>query len=73
MLLLKGTHLLTSCKAKTIYAHDYCVIASPIYVSQPDKTALKKSTVSKQFIEQLVNHNDLWNSTCKNDEKIHSN
>ena len=60
--------LSTSCKAKTIYLHDYCVIASPIAASLPDKQALKQSTISKQFIEQIVNHNDLWNSTCKNDD-----
>lgn len=66
---MSGTHLLTSCKAKTIYIHDYCIVASTINASDADKKALKQSTVSKEFIEQIVNHNDLWNSTCKNDDK----
>jgi len=44
-------------------------VASTINASDADKKALKQSTVSKEFIEQIVNHNDLWNSTCKNDDK----
>jgi hypothetical protein len=68
MLLLSGMCLSTSCKSRTVYVHDYCVITTPIISSDEDKKALKHSTVSKQFIEQIVNHNDLWNSTCKNDD-----
>lgn len=67
---MNAIHLLTSCKTKPIYVHDHCVIASPIMASLSDKQALKQSTVSKQFIEQIVNHNDLWNLTCKTDAKI---
>jgi hypothetical protein len=70
MLLLSGMRLSTSCKSRTIYVHDYCVIASPISANIEDKKALKHSVVSKQFIEQIVNHNDLWNSTCQNNAEI---
>ena len=65
MLLLSGTRSLTSCKSKTIYVHDYCVIASPITANLEDKAALKQSTVSREFIEKIVNHNDIWRDTCK--------
>lgn len=65
MLLLSGMRLSTSCKAKTIYVHDYCVIASTINANDADKKALKQSTVSKEFVEQIVNHNDIWRETCK--------
>ena len=61
---------LISCKSsadtKPIIAVDnYCIIASPITASVQDKKELKKSGVSKEFIEKIVNHNDTWKATCQ--------
>ena len=65
---LIGTNLLTSCKTKIIPVNNYCVIYNLVRASDEDKKALKASTISKNFIEQIVNNNDVWIETClKND------
>lgn len=70
MLLLLGTNLLTSCKAKLVPVNNYCVIYSPIRAGKEDKQALKDSLVSKEFIEQIVNNNDIWEETCQQSSSL---
>ena len=67
--LLIGINLLTSCKTapRVVPVNNYCLLTNPIKASDDDKKALKLSTISKEFIEQIVNHNDIWILTCKGD------
>ncbi len=44
--------------------YDHCIIDSQIKASEADKLALKQSTVSQEFIAQIVNHNDVWELSC---------
>lgn len=57
-------NLLTSCKTKVVAVNNYCVIAKPIRASAADKVELKKSQISKEFVEKIVNHNYIFNQTC---------
>ena len=61
--------LLISCstpKPKVeICARDICAIAGKFAASTQDKAILKQSNVSKEFIKQFVDYNDLWEETCK--------
>ena len=49
---------------KIVYVNNYCTIDSTIKPSQEDKVALKESKISKDFIQQLKDHNDLYRETC---------
>ena len=63
---LIGINLLTvSCKTKVIPVNNYCIISQPIRATLEDKKALKASNISKSFIEQIANHNDIFYNTCK--------
>lgn len=70
MLLLLGTNLLTSCKTKLVPVNNYCVIYTPVKAIKEDKQALKDSLVSKEFIEQIVNNNDIWDQTCQQSHSL---
>lgn len=48
-----------------IVQRDLCVLSGKFSASTEDKTALKQSKVTKEFIKQFVDHNDLWDETCK--------
>lgn len=50
-------------------ARDYCIIASKIIASPSDKTALKNSPISKDYIKQIADHNDIYDSVCKDINK----
>ena len=70
MTILIGISSLTSCKTQAVVApvvpayYDYCELDAAIRASDADKAALKKSDISKEFIEKIVNHNDLYTQTC---------
>ena len=46
-------------------ARDFCIVSGRFEASQEDKQALKQSKVSKEFVKQFIDHNDLWDDTCK--------
>ena len=60
--------LLISCNTPQpkiqVCARDICAIAVKFSASTQDKTILKQSNVSKEFIKQFVDYNDLWDETC---------
>ena len=64
ILILIVTSLLTSCE--TVYVDNYCLFSKEIKASEEDKKALKQSTVSKDFILQITNHNDFYKKRCLN-------
>lgn len=45
-------------------ARDYCLLANLIVTTPEDKQKLKDSQLSKAYIQQLKDHNDLWRATC---------
>lgn len=61
--------LLISCstpKPKVeICARDICAIAGKFSASPQDKAIIKQSNISKEFVKQFVDYNDLWEETCK--------
>ena len=68
-------NLLTSCKTATKYiaVDNYCTLGGTIRANDEDKKALKASSVSKEFIEKIVNSNDLFAETCLMEKNETSN
>ena len=74
MTILIVINLLIGCKTQSVVTpvvtpvvpayYDYCELNNKIGASDTDKAALKKSDISKEFIEKIVNHNDLYSQTC---------
>lgn len=66
--------LLISCKHSEVITpndpYPFCAFYSPIRASCEDKLVLKQSTISKQFIEDIVNNNEVYKGLCPVDWKI---
>jgi hypothetical protein len=39
-------------------------LSTKFITSNEDKKSLRSSNISKTFIRQLVDHNDIWDSVC---------
>lgn len=68
MLTWSATSLLTtSCSSKPkveACARDFCLLGSRISASPQDKIRIKQSTISKEYIRQIADHNDLYAIIC---------
>lgn len=57
----------TSCSSKPkveTCARDFCLLGSRISASPQDKLRLKQSTISKEYLRQIADHNDLYAIIC---------
>jgi hypothetical protein len=62
--------LLISCSNKKpkveTCARDFCLLSTLIVASPADREAVRLSQLSKDYVKQIVDHNDMWTEVCKN-------